>query len=167
MENDRVKVHINWFPGHMAKAKRELDSKIKLVDLIIELRDARIPLSSANPLFTSLINNKPKLIILVKSLFADPKVTKLRKDLRRIQELANRLNLSKALARDAKEFFKKAQDKGLITNQRKGAIDCVCIYYSCIKNHQSTRREDIIAEAEDTAVLQEIAYDRADMDIFT
>ena len=76
MENYRVKVHINWFPGHMAKAKRELDSKIKLVDLIIELRDARIPLSSANPLFTSFINNKPKLIILVKSLFADPKVTK-------------------------------------------------------------------------------------------
>ena len=82
----------------------------------------------------------------------DPKVTKLRKDLRRIQELANRLNLSKALARDAKEFFKKAQDKGLITNQRKGAIDCVCIYYSCIKNHQSTRREDIIAEAEDVTI---------------
>ena len=62
------KVNINWFPGHMAKAKKELDSKIKLVDLIIELRDARIPLSSANPLFSDLIKNKPRLIILVKSL---------------------------------------------------------------------------------------------------
>ncbi len=68
--------HINWFPGHMAKARRELDSKIKLVDLIIELRDARIPNSSANPLFTTLIKNKPRLIILVKSMMADPKITK-------------------------------------------------------------------------------------------
>ena len=79
----------------------------------------------------------------------DPKVAKLRKDLRRIQELANRLNLSKALARDAKNYFKEAQDRGLIKNQRKAAIDCVCIYFSCIKNHQSKRKEDIVAQAED------------------
>lgn len=75
-DDKTYKVNINWFPGHMAKAKRELDSKIKLVDLIIELRDARIPISSANPLFSSLISNKPKLVVLVKSLMADPKITK-------------------------------------------------------------------------------------------
>ncbi len=67
---------INWFPGHMAKARRELEAKLKLVDLIIELRDSRVPLSSANPLFSSLIKNKARLIILVKSLMADPKITK-------------------------------------------------------------------------------------------
>lgn len=76
MEEKVTKPNINWFPGHMAKARRELEAKIKLVDLIIELRDARIPFSSANPLFSSLINNKPRLIILVKSLMADSKITK-------------------------------------------------------------------------------------------
>ncbi len=76
MAENLEKVIINWFPGHMAKARRELENKIKLVDLIIELRDARIPFSSANPLFSDLIKNKPRLIILVKSLMADPKITK-------------------------------------------------------------------------------------------
>lgn len=68
--------NINWFPGHMAKTKRELTEKIKLVDLVIELRDARIPTSSANPMLKEIINNKPRLIIMCKSKMADPIVTK-------------------------------------------------------------------------------------------
>lgn len=67
--------NINWFPGHMAKTKRELTEKIKLVDLVIELRDARIPTSSANPMLKEIINNKPRLIIMCKSKMADPAVT--------------------------------------------------------------------------------------------
>ncbi|HEY3423994.1 MAG TPA: ribosome biogenesis GTPase YlqF, partial [Negativicutes bacterium] len=46
MEN----MHINWFPGHMAKAHRMIRDQLKLVDVVIELLDARIPISSANPL---------------------------------------------------------------------------------------------------------------------
>ncbi|MCM1556657.1 MAG: ribosome biogenesis GTPase YlqF [Anaeroplasma bactoclasticum] len=67
---------IQWFPGHMAKAKREIAEKIKLVDLVIELKDARIPNSSTNPMIKELIGTKPRLVLLCKSGLADPKVTK-------------------------------------------------------------------------------------------
>ena len=68
---------IQWFPGHMAKARREISEKIKQVDLIIELKDARIPYSSTNPMIDEIVGNKPRLILLCKSSMADPLVTKL------------------------------------------------------------------------------------------
>lgn len=67
--------NINWFPGHMAKAIREIKEKINMADLIIELRDARIPLSSANPKVDEIVGNKPRIILLNKSGIADKKVT--------------------------------------------------------------------------------------------
>jgi ribosome biogenesis GTP-binding protein YlqF len=67
---------IQWFPGHMAKAKREIGEKIKLVDLIIELKDARIPFSSTNPMIHEIVGNKPRLILLCKSSIADAEITK-------------------------------------------------------------------------------------------
>lgn len=67
--------NINWFPGHMARAKREMSEKVKLVDMVIELRDARSPLSSINPLLGELIGNKPRLIVLAKKDMADNSVT--------------------------------------------------------------------------------------------
>ena len=67
---------INWFPGHMAKAKREMSEKIKLVDMVIELRDARCPASSINPLLGEIIGNKPRLIVLAKKDLADTSITK-------------------------------------------------------------------------------------------
>ena len=71
---------IQWFPGHMAKAKREIKEHIKQVDLVIELKDARIPYSSTNPMVDEIVGNKPRLILLNKSTLADPKVTKLWQD---------------------------------------------------------------------------------------
>ena len=62
---------INWFPGHMAKANRQMEEQIKLVDIVIELRDARAPLASFNPTFDKLINQKPRLVILNKADLAD------------------------------------------------------------------------------------------------
>lgn len=67
--------NIQWFPGHMTKAKREIEEKIKMVDMVIELRDARIPASSANPLLRQITNNKPRLLILTKQDKADPQQT--------------------------------------------------------------------------------------------
>ncbi|MDE7161485.1 MAG: ribosome biogenesis GTPase YlqF [Anaeroplasmataceae bacterium] len=67
---------IQWFPGHMAKARREITEKLKLVDLVIELKDARIPYASTNPMIAEIIGNKPRLILLCKSSLADPIVTK-------------------------------------------------------------------------------------------
>ncbi|MBR5754333.1 MAG: ribosome biogenesis GTPase YlqF, partial [Erysipelotrichaceae bacterium] len=73
--SDEVKnyqdVNINWYPGHMAKARRQMEEQLSLVDIIIELRDARIPAASANPVLAELSKNKPVLIILNKADLAD------------------------------------------------------------------------------------------------
>lgn len=57
---------IQWFPGHMAKARREVQEKLKLVDFVIELVDARAPYSSQNPMLQQLLNNKSKMLVLMK-----------------------------------------------------------------------------------------------------
>ncbi|MGL5541344.1 MAG: ribosome biogenesis GTPase YlqF [Erysipelotrichaceae bacterium] len=76
-EEQQVKrVNINWFPGHMTKAKREMQEKLKMVDMVIELRDARIPNASKNPLIDTLIQNKPRLIVLTKIDKAEDNKTK-------------------------------------------------------------------------------------------
>ena len=67
---------IQWFPGHMHKAQRLIEENLKLVDIIIELLDARIPASSANPLLAKITEGKPRLIALNKSDLADPAMTK-------------------------------------------------------------------------------------------
>src|SRR5699024_6922049 len=67
---------IQWFPGHMAKAKREIKESLSLVDLVIELVDARIPASSQNPLLQEAISGKEKIIVLMKKDLADPEQTK-------------------------------------------------------------------------------------------
>lgn len=64
-------MNLQWYPGHMTKAKRQMQEDLKLIDLIIELVDARIPLSSRNPDIDELGKNKARLILLNKSDFAD------------------------------------------------------------------------------------------------
>lgn len=66
---------IQWFPGHMAKARREVTEKLKLIDVVIELLDARIPLSSRNPMIDEIIKHKPRLVVLNKSDLADEELT--------------------------------------------------------------------------------------------
>lgn len=68
-------MNIHWFPGHMTKAKRMIEAQLKLVDVVIELLDARIPISSANPLIETLTRDKPRVIALNKADMADPKAT--------------------------------------------------------------------------------------------
>ncbi|WHY88070.1 ribosome biogenesis GTPase YlqF [Neobacillus novalis] len=67
---------IQWFPGHMAKARREVTEKLKLVDIIFELVDARIPYSSRNPMIDEIIQHKPRLVLLNKADMADKDVTR-------------------------------------------------------------------------------------------
>lgn len=66
---------IQWFPGHMAKARREISEKMKLIDIVVELVDARAPVSSKNPMFNEICNNKPRLIVMTKKDLADPQAT--------------------------------------------------------------------------------------------
>ena len=67
---------IQWYPGHMAKAKREITESLKQVDIVLELRDARIPLASKNPMVDEIVGNMPRLILLNKSNMADKAETK-------------------------------------------------------------------------------------------
>ncbi len=67
---------IQWFPGHMTKAKRMMEANLKLVDVVVELLDARIPRSSANPILQQMIGAKPKIVMLNKIDMADPVLTR-------------------------------------------------------------------------------------------
>lgn len=69
-------MHFQWYPGHMTKAKRAMQEDIKLIDVVIELVDARIPFSSKNPDINSLAQNKSRILLLNKSDMADPAVMK-------------------------------------------------------------------------------------------
>jgi len=69
-------MHIQWFPGHMTKTRRMIIENISMVDVVIEILDARIPISSKNPEVDSLIRNKPKVVVLNKSDLSDPSVNK-------------------------------------------------------------------------------------------
>ena len=68
---------INWFPGHMAKTRREIKENLKLVDAVIEMRDARAVRSSANPEIDELCELKPRIILLNKKDLSEAAITKL------------------------------------------------------------------------------------------
>ncbi len=73
MENN---ININWYPGHMAKTKRQILEDSKLIDVVVEILDARIPKSSQNPDIAEIVRNKKRIIILNKSDLADEKETR-------------------------------------------------------------------------------------------
>ncbi|HGI4349402.1 TPA: ribosome biogenesis GTPase YlqF [Streptococcus agalactiae] len=96
---------IQWFPGHMSKARRQVQENIKHVDFVTILVDARLPLSSQNPMLTKIVGDKPKLMILNKADLADPIRTKEWRDFYESQGL-------KTLAINSKEqsTIKKVTD---------------------------------------------------------
>lgn len=66
-------LNINWYPGHMKKTKEEIEKNLKLVDIVLEIIDARIPESSRNPMLDDILKDKPRLIIMNKVDLSDPK----------------------------------------------------------------------------------------------
>ena len=70
-------MNINWYPGHMKKTKESIQKNLKMVDVVFELIDARIPFSSQNPVIESIVGDKPRVIILNKSDLADNKSNKI------------------------------------------------------------------------------------------
>lgn len=140
MENDIEKINndslpktnINWYPGHMAKAKREITEKIKLVDIVIELKDARIPYSSTNPMINEIVGNKPRLILLCKSGIADPLITKKWIDYYKSQNIIaldidsitgyNVKNIIKYANIVLKDMFLARKNKGIMSKTIKAVI---------------------------------------------
>lgn len=92
-------VSIQWFPGHMTKAKRQMETMLKSVDMVIECRDARAPKACENPLLDRLIQSKPHLVVLTKADLADPSCTDRLK-----QQYQN--DTTKVLAIDSLHSFK-------------------------------------------------------------
>ena len=68
---------INWYPGHMAKARRLIEGNLKIIDVAIELVDARIPMSSTNPMIGQLLGQKPSIVVMNKADLADTEILKL------------------------------------------------------------------------------------------
>lgn len=138
---------INWYPGHMAKAKRLIKETLPNIDMVIELLDARAPISSKNPDFNSLFGNKPVLTLLTKSSLADPNATKyftehlkragrevIAIDCKAGQGLKNlqpaiRSLMSEKLARDAERGIKRpirAMVAGITNVGKSTLINTIC-----------------------------------------
>ncbi len=124
---------IQWYPGHMAKAKRQFLEKLKLVDVVYELIDARIPYSSKNPDVKEMIGNKPHVVVLMKSDLADPRQTAawirdyeekgipaISINAKEGQGLKEILKLTKKVL---KPFYDKREEKGM----KDRAIRAVCV----------------------------------------
>lgn len=80
MDLNRTGIHtqkLHWYPGHMAKTRRLIQENLKLIDVVVEITDARIPFSGRNPNFDDIIKNKPRLIVMNKSDLADENASKL------------------------------------------------------------------------------------------
>ena len=76
MTMEESRLDIQWYPGHMAKARRMLAESVKLVDVVIEMVDARAPASTRNPDFDDLFGAKPRVVVLNKADLADPEATR-------------------------------------------------------------------------------------------
>jgi len=124
---------IQWYPGHMAKAKRQFLEKLKMVDVVYELIDARIPYSSKNPDVKEMIGEKPHIVVLMKSDLADPRQTSawlrdyeergipaISINAKEGQGLKEILKLTKKVL---KPFFEKREAKGM----KPRAIRAVCV----------------------------------------
>ena len=94
--------NINWFPGHMRKALNETQERLKLVDIVYETADCRIPFSSRNPELDKIIGDKPRIVVLNKSDLADPSKTA-----RWIEHLAKNGTPACALESNHKKGFDK------------------------------------------------------------
>lgn len=115
-------MNIQWYPGHMAKAKRLLEEQLKKADFIIELCDARIPRSSRNEDLLRLVENKKRVLVLTKADLADPSSTKAWLEYYRqngedaIDFDANpksRKRIVAFLNNASKSFVKRAEDRGI------------------------------------------------------
>ena len=120
---------IQWFPGHMQKARRQMEEQLKLVDIIIELRDARIPNASANPILQELAPNKPRLIILNKADLSDAKQNELwSKNFEHCLIINSTSdNLSKIVVNEVKLILKDKLEKAKARGIRKKVLRAMVV----------------------------------------
>lgn len=125
-------LNINWYPGHMKKTKESIQKNLKMVDVVFELIDARIPYSSQNPVIESIVGDKPRVIILNKSDLADNRANKIwqeyfiGKDIPSVlvdsitgKGIESLLNMSLDVTKDKRENFEK---RGVISRPTRAMI---------------------------------------------
>lgn len=124
---------VQWYPGHMAKTRRLIKENIKRVDIVIEVRDARIPLSSANPDILDLVGSKPRLILLNKADLADPQVNTAwvnffnAQDIACIPLTASKGFLPRSIIQQIQSYGLKHVRKSKVTKKPMRAARCMVI----------------------------------------
>ena len=126
-----AKTNINWYPGHMAKAKRQIKEKLNLIDIVYEVIDARIPYSSKIKDISDIINNKKKILIINKKDLCDEEETLkwvkfyekkypcLLIDINNKKDLNKLIDLTK---KETKDIIAKRKEKGLINEEIKALV---------------------------------------------
>ena len=124
---------IQWFPGHMTRARRQIEEKLKLIDVVFELLDARIPSSSRNPMVDEITGSKPRLVLLNKADLADPDRTAEWSRYFRDKGLAvNAIDANagtgvKELAGKAKELLKEKIDRQIAKGMKPRPIRALIV----------------------------------------
>lgn len=116
---------VQWYPGHMTRAKRKIENIIKTIDIIIELRDARIPMSSGNPDISKMALGKGHLIILTKPDLADKNITERWIELYKEKDI-NMITIKGIDTQDVKKIIKQLEtiaDKVFEKRRKKGLLD--------------------------------------------
>jgi ribosome biogenesis GTPase A len=116
---------VQWYPGHMTRAKRKIEDIIKTIDIIIELRDARIPISSGNPDISKMALGKGHLIILTKPDLADKNITEQWIDIYKKNDI-NMITIKGIDTQDVKKIIKHLEniaDKVFEKRRKKGLLD--------------------------------------------
>jgi ribosome biogenesis GTPase A len=123
---------IQWFPGHMAKTRRMMTECLPLVDLVFEILDARIPISSKNPEIDRICKNKPRIILFSKSTLADPKISKEWQDFYRSKDIPCLLcdfltgmgmsEIPKTVSELLSEKISRYQSKGMIGKSMRAMV---------------------------------------------
>ncbi len=118
-------MHFQWYPGHMSKTKKMMKENIKLVDVVIELVDGRVPLSSKNPDIDDIAGNKPRIILINKYDLADPNYTRMWEDYYQDKGFFTSLlnsTLPKEVNKVKSIIFEACKEK-IERNRRKGILN--------------------------------------------
>lgn len=118
---------VNWYPGHMAKAKRMLQENLKLIDVVVEVVDARCPMATRNPDFESLFSGKDRIIILNKADLADQSVTNAWIDFFKAQGIlaVEFVSTKSSMKKKAVEIISKAAEEKVARMKAKGVVKVV------------------------------------------
>lgn len=168
---------IQWFPGHMAKARREISERLKIIDIVIELVDGRAPFSSKNPMFDEMIHHKPRLIVVTKKDLADGKrVERWMNYYRSLGYLAISVNLKNfndyatiiQLCQDAlKEKMEKERARGLKPRPvRAMVIGIPNVGKSTFINRLASRKATITGNRPGVTKAQQIIRVAKDFELF-